>query len=1056
MKTLNVKRIAAVATGAALLGMTLASAGAVTFQNVPIISNSGQPVVQIVVGSQAKPSDGVAAANIAAAIGNLAYTSVPVTAAVNKTQAAKVLGVQLSGASYTLSNQQVWLNVTGTTSAGAGSYSFTALIGSVLNRAVKTGAPASTKTLQTSSSGYAYTDYGTNTYSTQASPEQSPYTDVGSITTVTTPSASTNGGGITFTTFTYPGSSPLSASNSGDNILHIQSSDGISSLPNSAGAYQESGSLWLTGFPVYNQSSNPVSKQLQIQSVGGAYQAVFAKPIPVRTSSNAVNQAQILLFGQNYTILNYYRGTSAFPGYPTGSVSSSTNAIPGVANQNKIQLAASLSPMQTVYVGHNVTSGPFTVALTDLGQPNSNGVSTASVAVYYNGGATPTNVTQITPGTTQAFNVSGHNLYVNVNSTFAGLYAYQKWAKMQLYSNVFNLTSGAVYNQTSNPSWRAVLEYANASGSGTLPNGLYAIIVYASTPTGNNPNAIKNLNAGQSFNWVTTPAAWSATFVGDTLGKNYDGVTLTSSPFAFESYQNAPSGTVVTTQTVKQYPGNFLFGAGTNTVILNTTAVNESSAELQMASTVTGAFQFGGQQQSSVKYDLTPYALTEVSAANTMAANSLYYANVILSGTNIGNWISTSNPLTIKLYGNQTSSSGVNSSQQGTVTFSASSPLFATVPGNAIFSYITRIELQTRPIPGLTVTVNEVSGVGAGANSITLAKLAPTNGAAPYILYAPTGSHYYQQITSGASVNYQNNAGQATQTITLASAQAANVGAIGHQTQYFTWNAIEYPIPNTQSANDQIAIGIVNSTQGAGANPLFFLNYTASPAGGIDHGTQNNVTYISSASGYPVGPNIVNAQAGFITEKGTKISQITSTGVTINFAKVVDQMQIIVAPTTNGVISKHFALCGPYGLGAAIGPACTGINNVSIQQVNGTVSVKSGTGSYNISGINLVQAVPSVTSATTPVFLTNLTSSPIAVLDSGANPSSNLILIGSGFVNSLSQTLQNSYNITFVPTSAPITQAYGTNRILVAGFYANQTTAAANNFIQQLYAAAGT
>ena len=37
-------------------------------------------------------------------------------------------------------------------------------------------------------------------------------------------------------------------------------------------------------------------------------------------------------------------------------------------------------------------------------------------------------------------------------------------------------------------------------------------------------------------------------------------------------------------------------------------------------------------------------------------------------------------------------------------------------------------------------------------------------------------------------------------------------------------------------------------------------------------------------------------------------------------------------------------------------------------------------------------------------------------------------------------------------TTTQIDQAYGTNRILIAGYSADQTTAAANAFIQQLYA----
>ncbi|MGC8586584.1 MAG: S-layer protein, partial [Candidatus Micrarchaeia archaeon] len=132
MKSINAKKIAAITAGAALLGIGLAFAGPVSFQNVPIISNSGQPLVQIVIGSQAKPSDGVAAANIAAAIGNLAFYTVPVTAKVNTTEAQSVLHVAVTGANYTLVNPQVWLNESGT-ALSSGTYGFSALIGSVLN-----------------------------------------------------------------------------------------------------------------------------------------------------------------------------------------------------------------------------------------------------------------------------------------------------------------------------------------------------------------------------------------------------------------------------------------------------------------------------------------------------------------------------------------------------------------------------------------------------------------------------------------------------------------------------------------------------------------------------------------------------------------------------------------------------------------------------------------------------------------------------------------------------------------------------------------------------------
>jgi len=81
VKSLNVKKIATAAAGAALLGAAFAGAVQVDssgLSNFPFFSN-GAPNLKIVVGSQAQASDAVAAANIAAMIGNMAYTSQDIT-----------------------------------------------------------------------------------------------------------------------------------------------------------------------------------------------------------------------------------------------------------------------------------------------------------------------------------------------------------------------------------------------------------------------------------------------------------------------------------------------------------------------------------------------------------------------------------------------------------------------------------------------------------------------------------------------------------------------------------------------------------------------------------------------------------------------------------------------------------------------------------------------------------------------------------------------------------------------------------------------------------------
>ncbi len=100
------------------------------------------------------------------------------------------------------------------------------------------------------------------------------------------------------------------------------------------------------------------------------------------------------------------------------------------------------TPQKTVYLGQNLTSGPYTVVLEDVGQPNTNGVSLVAINLYYNG--VLTNTSAIMPGSTQTFESGNSLVGVSVNSTFAGLYAYQRWAKMTFLSVLAQPTTGAV------------------------------------------------------------------------------------------------------------------------------------------------------------------------------------------------------------------------------------------------------------------------------------------------------------------------------------------------------------------------------------------------------------------------------------------------------------------------------------------------------------------------------------------------------------------------------------------------------------------------------------
>jgi len=1056
MKTLNAKRIAAVVAGAALLGVGLAFAGPITFQNIPIISNSGQPVVQIVIGSQAKPSDGVVAANIAAAIGNLAYTSVPVTATVNQTQANKVLKVSVSSPTYALSNQQVWLNESGGVASTASSYVFGALIGSVLNGAVILNSPQYSKFLQ-GSSQYSFQE----TTSLTASPTASPYTAAGQVPFQTSVTGSTNGGGVSF-------SSGFS-STTYDNLMQITSAQ-LPTLLSNFGGSGETTYLWITGFPVFNQgSAGSQVNQFQLLDAGGAYQAVFNNPIQDSGPSNAKQiNAQIRLLGNNYTIINATPPGNTVAG-GLGSTVTSTTTIQG----GSLFLASALAPLQTIYVGHNITSTPWTVTLQDLGQPNSNGISTASVAVYYNGALT--NQSSLTPGTTTKFNVTGHTVYVNVNATFAGLYAYQKWAKLQLYTNVYPIVSGKAYNQTTNPGWIASLLWTNTTSSSAPAKALQSIILYNATPV--------TLNIGQSLVFIQSPQKYKVTFVGETLGAgNFDPVTVQSSNVGPFAYTNL--GTMV------------------SAAKLAITNVTEPAEELTVTSQIPSAFSYVGQTASSVVYDLTPFELSEKGNAMQLGTNAISYAvdggyaNEVIDpsapaanfitldyeGANsVGNtqWITASQPLTALVTGYTvtsyaaTTGNAIPSTSATTVSVTFYAPNVVGYPVNAVlqtsgglgFYNITGIQLS-RALPG-TLTMNAYAvtpgNILSGANtlgtmnSVLLAQLtsvgatptAPGVGALdqPVLVYSQAGKTYSgAAYLSGNSVIYNQQNGQPTNTLLLSATTTPQSYVQGTAVgQYYNLKIGEVAVPTNTAATDAISIGIDNNSAGIVGQPTFQLNYSVMTSTKANSGTKNNVTYTPSSQG-----TAISVPQGFRTERGSKVVSITPSVVTLNLAKAVDTLQFTVGNANTSVGSaKSYHLYGPYTVGQA-----TNIANVSIGPVNASVKLGTGT-TYAVSGIGNLTATPSVTTAYQPVWLKNLTTTPLVVLDTQASPGSNLILIGSGYVNALSQQVQNSYNVSITPSTAnPVVQAEGNNKILVAGYTAAQTVQAGNSFIQQLYAQA--
>jgi len=980
MKSLNPKRIAAVVGGAALLATGLAFAGPISFQNVPIISNSGQPLVQIVVGTLAKPSDGVAAANLAAAIGNLAYTSVPVTASVNTTQAAKVLHAVIpSSAKYSLTNQQVYFNES-TTAYISGTYQFSALIGSVFNQGTVSGQYGVTKKLQ-SASQYAYPSSNSITVSGTATSTPSPYTQAGSVPFDEFVSNNINGGGLTFNS--------LSSSNY-DNLIAVTNTQ-LPSLLSGAGQYGESEYLWLTGIPVFDQGVNGQINQFNATNVGGAYQAVFSSPISFRDSSNSINNAHITLLGQNWTIINYeLPGTTAFNTLNNVKQITSTTTASG----GELSLASSLLPEKTVYVGQNYSTGGannFTVQVADIGQPNSNGISPAALKVYYNG--VLYNVSSVAPNVTAKFNDSGHNLYVKVYSTFAGLYAYEKYAKIQLYSNVVNVTSGTVFNSTYDKGWKTTLLWTNNSAIGNA-NELQSIIIYNTSPT--------HLSPGQSFNFIANPAMYKITFEQPAFGSGtYNPVQLSTSLQGSIPYSNP---------------------ANTPAVISEPAQILTVSAP----SSLSSAFN-PGQPSNKLQYNLIPYSF---STTGTVSSNTV---SVSLSGLGslpeVANLITTSHPVQVQVQGLVS-----NSLQNiGTLQFNSYPSTTKTLSLPTGTTEITNITLLNYPVYGLTITA------AAGGNTATLTAQGPE------AMYIPSGKTNYTLVSSSTIQTFNQNNGQRPDfTLTTLTKPSSPLAVGSNSYEFFNYTMSEYPVPSNQTTVDSFTVGLVNATNG-GLAAQYIMNYSGRIGTSAYH---NNVTYSTNSQSVN---SVITAKQGFYSERGSEVASISPTSVTINFARGVDMLNFVVGPSNITAVTKNYKVVGPVGIGQPV----PNVPNVTVANVTANISVSDVSGA-TVTGISNLTATPSISTATTPVLLKNLTTSPLVVLNSTANPSSNLILIGSGFVNGLSAQVQSANNVTFTPTSAPVLQSFGTDRILVAGYYANQTTAEANKLIADLYASAST
>ena len=451
MKSLNVKKIAVAAIGAAMIGA--AFAGAVTvpssLSSYQFFSN-GSPQVKIVVGSAAQASDAVAAANIAAMIGNLAYTSTPVS--INGES-----GLTCTGSAGTAScgGGSVTLQVTTPGINPATAYQMTTLIDSALNSNYNGGLTSQVRNNTNFNNGLT--------------------------------------SGVTAPNYTDPSNAKITPSNTP--VLQTTNLNiGGNSISEEEDIYAG----------VTNQFSS-TSNSIQSNSMGAYYVASFTPALPLCTNTQS-NVATCDASG-NQQLINDSTNTIMFLGQPwiveqfnSGVINSSSSTSTNPATS--LELGQQTAYVPQLYIGQSETA-PNGVKVTLNSITGAAGAGNQGFYASFNVTATDGTTQIITMNEQQYQTVDG--VTIHVGKVFPGLTSGIQYAEVSIYSNQLTLSSsGSDITGTLNyGSWQSSFQDTTNGNSEAISK----IMVY-------NYNTLNNANSGSSFSLIQGSPLYNLNYVG--------------------------------------------------------------------------------------------------------------------------------------------------------------------------------------------------------------------------------------------------------------------------------------------------------------------------------------------------------------------------------------------------------------------------------------------------------------------------------------------------------------------------------------------------------------
>ena len=943
MKSIDAKKVAAVTVGAALLGASLLAAAPIMYGNTEIINAQGKPVVKVVVGASAKASDGVAAANIAAVIGSLAYKSQTVTAQLQGSPTCTSAGTG-SGA-CTVSDKKAVLEITTPgTSVVAGAYGFKTYMYGFLDD------NTTTEDNQQASDGNAKKITGDN-FVSFADSKTSVSSVSGQFTTKQEAYIKTTSAPTFFTDAKKYKVIPQTLSY----VVKFEH-DTFSGVPT------------CTASSVY--SSTTVSAQTTSPE---------ANCTPTESYMMSRQRLKIKYLGDDWVISEM-----------------KPNEVPSY-----IKLAKESTPAQIIYAGQNVSAGAYTVKLADLTIPYGAVDSQAVVQIYDANGNLVKEDTVATSTSKEITLPNGDKLTLRVYKTAPGLTA-AKWAEMSVLAQELTLTNSRTIDSDLNKNWTVGLSWGTSSG------GINNWTLRNITLTG---SSLPTVAEGDSINLIGSPALFKLTFTGTTLtDANRD--TLQFSFIQNPSYYNLESDSnAVGSDPLIRY---YVCAVSAKKAFAFTTAPASSDDRAKVCFGLGNATPLLYEKPDKGYIRYVPTATTGLNVIMNLTHNiSVYNGAVWLNLTNdsSGNYL------------NLTRNWTDIASMDYTFRFQPAG-VPAMVNSSGLWT-VTNSNITSIPV-GSYVFANDSATTTCGDTRtvclfVVNASYIPTSVPFPFDLENTTLAYNVQDNT----------------------AENGNLSFRYVGVDSGTLQVTEFVNKGGSATQSALATSFTNISFIANGTATTFKSSSGSESK-ID-ASYLTATGTTSTSEY---------EAGYMSQRGSKIDTRSSNSITLKMAKKLGEMQYQLATsgantTSAGVSSVTLAEGG----------------QVSVQ--DSTVKLKSVTetvGACSLSGGNAtctadkaaMKAVLDTGAASGSFSVPYKLSATerLVVLDSEAPSAESLVLVGGQLVNTVTARTISGTDVKIDRPGVKVVKAVTDQRIVVAGYSADDTTAAASQFISELLAKA--